>query len=67
LGGGVLPGGCSTDRECCSGAGARSASGGSVVPVRDGEASSEDGAERKGNDMADKQPNIVVFFWDNFG
>jgi hypothetical protein len=46
---------------------ARSASGGSVVPVRDGEASSEDGAERKGNDTADKQPNIVVFFWDNFG
>jgi hypothetical protein len=45
---------------------ARSASGGQVVPVRDGEASTEDRTEREGNDMADKQPNIVVFWWDNF-
>src|SRR5215469_12059564 len=36
-------------------------------PVRGGEASTEDRTEREGNDMADKQPNIVVFFWDNFG
>src|SRR6516225_4237048 len=45
----------------------RFASGGQVVPSGDGEASTEDRTEREGNDMADKQPNIVVFFWDNFG
>jgi hypothetical protein len=41
--------------------------GGLVVPARGGEASTEDRTKRKGNDMADKEPNIVVFWWDNFG
>ena len=27
----------------------------------------EDRAEPEGNNLTDKQPNIVVFFWDNLG
>jgi hypothetical protein len=46
---------------------ARLGPGGLVVPVKGGEASTEDRAGRAGNDMADTQPNIVVFWWDNFG
>lgn len=46
---------------------AHSAAVSPVVPMRDAEASTADCTEREGNDMADKQPNIVVFFWDNFG